>query len=351
MRRSVPPSTDGRAIATGPGTWGDRPLLPAARGPFSEAVIASIRTGGRCEIPALPLDPLADDDVQLALYVAYELHYQSFQDAREDAEWDPELLGARATLERAFEAALRRSVPDEEVDPSAVPAVLRELAEFPAATLARTLAREATEDQFREFLIHRSAYHLKEADPHTWAIPRLRGLPKAALIQIQADEYGSGRYPAMHATLFADVLDSFGLDRAYGAYVHRLPGVTLATVNLMSMFGLHRRLRGAIAGHLAAFELGSPRPNRLYGLAVRRLGHVDPRATRFFDEHVVADSVHDMVAAYDLAGNLASSEPATTGEIIFGARCLDLVDGAWADHVLNAWRAGRSSLLADDGHD
>ncbi len=66
-------------------------------------------------------------------------------------------------------------------------------------------------------------------------------------------------------------------------------------------------------GHLVAFELGSPKPNRLCGLAVRRLGYAKPAATRSFDEHVVADSVHDMIATYDLAGNVADQTRAKPG--------------------------------------
>ena len=77
--------------------------------------------------------------------------------------------------------------------------------------------------------------------------------------------------------------------------------VTLRTVNLMSLFGLHRRLRGAIVGHLALFEMTSAIPNRRYGNGLRRLGLGDD-ATDFFDEHVTADAVHEAVAAVDLAG-------------------------------------------------
>ena len=40
----------------------------------------------------------------------------------------------------------------------------------------------------------------------------------------------------------------------------------------MSLFGLHRRLRGALVGHLAAFEMTSSIPNRRYGDGLRRLG-------------------------------------------------------------------------------
>ena len=64
-----------------------------------------------------------------------------------------------------------------------------------------------------------------------------------------------------------------GLDDSYGALVDRVPGAVLAGVNAMSMFGLHRRLVGAIVGHLAAFEMTSSIPNRLYGNGLRRLGY------------------------------------------------------------------------------
>src|SRR3954453_19125102 len=113
-------------------------------------------------------------------------------------------------------------------------------------------------------MVHRSAYQLKEADPHTWAIPRLHGGPKGAMVEVQADEYGGGRPERIHAQLFADSMSALGLDAGYGAYLDHLPAPTLATVNLMSLFGLHRRLRGAIVGHLALFEMTSSLPNRRY---------------------------------------------------------------------------------------
>ncbi len=78
--------------------------------------------------------------------------------------------------------------------------------------LSSQLARNATANQFREFVIHRSLYHLKEADPHSWAIPRLSGPAKAALVEIQSDEYGGGRPDRMHAHLFATMMHGLGLD-------------------------------------------------------------------------------------------------------------------------------------------
>lgn len=322
------------------------PQLPQARGAMSAAIL-DLFSGRRLAFrPIAPPDVLVDDDFQLALYLCYELHYRGFRGVDESLEWSPDVIGARAEMERAFELALRNSIDFScAVTPDEVPSRLREIAERPSASLARSLARDASWDQFREFVIHRSAYHLKEADPHSWAIPRLSGPPKAALIQIQDDEYGGGNLPAMHSSLFADMMSSFDRDSAYGTYLDILPGATLATVNLMSMFGLHRQLRGAIVGHLAAFELGSAGPNRLYARGIRRLGLTHASATRFFDEHVVADSVHDMVATYDLAGSLACQEPELAADIVFGALALDVVDTTFSGHVLGAWASGRSSLL------
>ena len=211
-------------------------------------------------------------------------------------------------------------------------------------SLAAYLAEEATEERFREFLLHRSAYHLMEADPFTWAIPRLDGPAKAALVQIQSDEYGGGDARWMHSQLFADTMSAMGLDPDAGPPVDRLPGTTLATTNLISMFGLHRRLRGALVGHLAGFEMTSCVPNRRYGDGMRRLGY-DERATRFFDEHVEADAAHEAIAAHDLAGALVRDDPALLEDVLFGAAALLVTERRASETMLSAWSEGRSSLL------
>ncbi len=148
----------------------------------------------------------------------------------------------------------------------------------------------------------------------------------------------------VHAELFARAMAAVGLDREYGAYLEQIPGITLATVNLMSLCGLHRRLRGAIVGHLALFEMTSSIPNRRYGEGLRRLGY-EGEATLFFDEHVVADAVHENVAAVDLAGGLVRDEPALCASVLWGARALAFLDDRWCVHLLRAWEEGRSSLL------
>lgn len=288
-------------------------------------------------------EALADDDLQLSLYITYELHYRGFKGVLDEMEWHPGVLALRASLERSFLDALSETVPMRaELDPGDVGKKLFELAAADDGTLARQLGASGTVDQFREFAIHRSGYQLKEADPHSWAIPRLQGGPKAALLEVQFDEYGSGRADRIHALLFAQAMDALGLDSSYGAYLDRLPGATLATVNVMSMLGLQRRWRGAIVGHLAMFEITSAEPNRRYANGLRRLG-LDA-ATPFFDEHVEADSVHENIAAYDLAGGLAAQQPELTADIIFGAECLLELEGRWASGVMARWELNASSL-------
>ena len=68
------------------------------------------------------------------------------------------------------------------------------------------MAEEGTIEQMREFAIHRSMYQLKEADAHTWGIPRYAGPSRSAMIEIQMDEYGNGRPGEAHAELFADTI-------------------------------------------------------------------------------------------------------------------------------------------------
>lgn len=329
------------------------PTVPAPRGPLSAAILDALAGAPGTPVGALDvdpsLDPLADDDLHLALYCLYELHYRGLDGADERWEWDPGLLAARARLEAVFEAGLHAALAGwtpPEANAETMDLALRAIADAEdGPSLARHLETHGTLDQFREFLIHRSAYQLKEADPHSWAIPRLAGAPKAALIEVQADEYGGGDPARMHARLFADAMGAVGLDATYGAYLDRLPGVTLATVNLMSLFGLHRRHRGAIVGHLALFEMTSSIPNRRYATAARRLGRHDPRATAFFDEHVTADAIHENIAAVDLAGGLVRQEPRLLGDILFGARALVALDARWATALLDAWAAGRTALL------
>jgi hypothetical protein len=134
-----------------------------------------------------------------------------------------------------------------------------------------------------------------------------------------------------------------GLDDRYGHYVPAVPAVTLAVSNLMSLFALHRRWTGSLLGHLAALEMTSTEPNRLYSAGARRLG-AGVRAREYFDEHVEADAVHEQIAVHDLCEGYAAAHPGAAAGILFGAACCLAVDDALAAHLLSCWRAGQPSL-------
>jgi hypothetical protein len=133
------------------------------------------------------------------------------------------------------------------------------------------------------------------------------------------------------------------LDPTYGAYLDQLPAVTLATTNLISMFGLHRRLRGALVGHLASFEMNSVGPMGRYSAWLESLG-VPEGGRRFYDVHVEADEEHQYVAVEELVGGLLENEPDQAGAVLFGAKSVAFVERVFADHVVSAWRGDRTSL-------
>jgi hypothetical protein len=366
---STPVRTGAADAATTATAASTRLPLPAPRGPASTALLAALTAGPpdgssddsadvrleavratvaeRLHRATSGRDVLDDEDLQLTLTVLYELHYRGVDGVDDAWEWDPSLLAVRATIERPFEAAVRERAGSPACPGTDAATVARRLFELAAEddgpSLSRYVAKRADDAQVRELLALKSLYQLKEADPHTWAVPRLAGAPKAALVEIQADEYGGGRPGRMHAELFARTMRGVGLDDTYGRYVDAVPTPVLVALNTMSLFGLHRRLRGAIVGHLAAFEMTSSVPSRLYGNGFRRLGH-DEGTTWYFDEHVEADAVHEQIAARDLAGRLVEQEPALCDDVLLGAAACLAVEGDVAAYALERWQGGLSAL-------
>lgn len=330
------------------------------RGPVSRAVISHLtgdddaadHTALAATAVATGTDIVRDDDLQLALFVLYASAYGSLPALDPDREWDPALLATRRILEVEFERALRDAVPMPDLPEPTVDAVGRALFALAAAdtgpSLSRYFAKKATREQAEEMLVLRSVYTLREADPHSWAIPRLEGRAKAALVEIQSDEYGGGRPQRVHAVIFARAMRAAGLDDTYGAYVDEVPAVTLASLNMMSLFGLNRRLVGSIVGHLAAYEMTSSIPCRLYADGLHRLDF-DPEVAAYFEEHVEADAVHEQIAARDLAGSLAEDHPELLPDILFGAAACLTVDGWGGAATLEAWTEGASSLRTRAG--
>ncbi|MBV1779761.1 iron-containing redox enzyme family protein [Paeniglutamicibacter sp. ABSL32-1] len=331
--------------------------LPRPRGPLSSALLNLLERDDPSRAPELadrmeqsPVDPdiFFDEDLQLCLFVLYELHYSGFDSVADRWEWNTDLLQLRSRIEERFETRIMQSIPAiprVEANAQSVAEALSAMVEAaPGRSVADFVARRATIDQVREFLVHKSIYQLKEADPHTWAIPRLGGRAKSALVEIQGDEYGNGLPGRMHSQLFARTMAGLDLDGEFGAYIDRIPAIVLASVNLMSLFGLQRRHRGAICGHLAIYEMTSSLPNAKYARGFRRLGFGAP-VTDYFDEHVEADAVHEQIAARDLAGGLVEAEPQVAGNVFLGAAAALLLDGLAGTWQVDTWESGATTLL------
>jgi hypothetical protein len=304
-------------------------------------VLDALRSGHPAAIPQpAGADPYGED-LQLALYCCYELHYRGFAGVPAEREWDPDLLAARAAMERVFLAALRAEVPGgADLDAELAALLVEPLDE---RGVSHHLRRDGALWQLREYVAHRSLYHLKEADPQAWVIARLEGPAKAALVGIEHDEYGAGDPDRMHARLFAEMMEALGLSSAYGAYLDAAPAATLAEVNFMSLCGLHRALRGALVGQFAMVELtSSPGSERLVR-AMRRLGCPE-RAVEFYTEHVEADAVHEQQIRLGVLAPLLAAEPELTADVVFGIQASSLLAGRLATLLLDSWNAGRPSL-------
>lgn len=310
-------------------------LTPKARGSLSAAVAGALRTG-----PADVVVPAAEspEDAAIALWTLYELHYRGFDDVDDALERHPGLLAVRRELEVDLEGRLRsRYVPHAWAGDLGA-ALFAYVEGHDGPSLARHVQASADADQVLDLFRMRSVYHLKEADPTAWVVPRLSTGPKAALMELQFDEYGGGDPNRVHSHLWTLGMDALGLRTDYGAYVDEAPLEVLEQNNAMSLFGLHRRLRGAALGHLAAFEMTSSMPSRRMVQGLERLG-LAPEMVAYYAEHVEADAIHEQLAARTICGSLVESEPALADDVFLGAfTCLDLED-RFAHLVLGQWEA------------
>ncbi|MDF9717497.1 iron-containing redox enzyme family protein [Nocardioides sp. ChNu-153] len=319
--------------------------LPRPRGPISEAVVEVVR-GGRAEIPSVT--DIRSEDAQIALWTVYELAYRGFGDASPDAERDLELLRWRHHAEDLLEAELRdltRAAVDEARAAAAtVEGRLRALVDAgPSTPLARHLQRRATREQVLAYLVERSVYHLKESDPQAFVLGRVDGPAKVALGELLYDEYGGGRPERLHSHLYAEALEACGLDATYGAYIDQVEAPTLLSNNVMSLFAMQRRLRGASLGHLAAFEATSTDPCRRIAVGIERVGLPDAAAA-YFHEHVEADAVHEQVVMGDICGAAVAAEPAIEDDLLLGAATCLIIDAEASQALYDAITAPAPEL-------
>src|SRR3954447_15113268 len=124
------------------------PTLPQPRGPLSDLLLSALprpphRLGRPCE-------PVDFEDLQLALYCCYELHYRGFHGVDDAWEWEPLLLAFRAELEKRFEADVLELVgpPGEAPEPRQMDVALRELMHADdSPSVSSYIEREASAEQ------------------------------------------------------------------------------------------------------------------------------------------------------------------------------------------------------------
>lgn len=145
--------------------------IPEQRGPVSAALLAILagpptdNPAGLAELHvlvaarlAVPEDVIEDDDLQLALFCLYELHYGGLDGVDDGWEWHPGLISVRRLLEQPFEqelrAAARAAVPEVPPVPAAGPGsdgvatVLFALAATDTGpSMSKYVAKKATIDQ------------------------------------------------------------------------------------------------------------------------------------------------------------------------------------------------------------
>ena len=254
----------------------------------------------------------------------HELSYTGFIDGDDGLEWDIGLVTLRLELESALEEKLRDRFPGPPELPvdDLVDTFFGYVENHEGPSLAGYIHTDGTEEQVLELLRWRSVYHLKETDPSTFVLARLPRPARAALAELLYDEYGAGRPERLHSHLFAQALRSVGLDPDHG-YLDEVPLEVLEMNNAITMFGLHRRLRGAAMGHLAAFECTSSIPSSRLVRGLQRLGFAQP-VIDYYDEHVLADAVHEQVAVRNILLPLVQAEPDQLEQVFLGAfTCLD----------------------------
>jgi hypothetical protein len=288
---------------------------------------------------------LQDGDAQLALELLYSLHYRGLPDVDGHWEWHPGVMSARRRVEEVLEQAVALLARErlgrvDRWDPSPARCLQALTASDDSRSVATHVMRHASIDQVRDCIAQKSLYHLKEADSQTWMIPRLVGRAKGALIEIQVDEYGSGRPGQLHQEMYAGLMAALGLKNAEAEYLPQALPEMLAFTNVMSLYGLHRRHRGRLVGHLAAVEMTSSLPSRKMSRGLQRLG-LSQADVAFFDEHVVADAVHEQIAAVDLAGSLVADEPDQKASVIEGAAVYLCMESLLAEALFRYWDAGR----------
>ena len=292
-------------------------------------------------------DPLGDDDLQLALYLCFELHYRCFAGVDPAWEWRPDLLAVRAVLEEAFFDALEAEVgPGEPVDPDEVGDLL-----FRARSRRRgRLALAPARGRGRPRAVPR-VRRPPLALPAEGGRPAQLGDPAARRPGEDGAAGGAGRRvrrrPAASGCTRRSSPRRCGRSASTTARTptstasRRDPGDGQPDVGARACAASRR---GAIVGHLAMFEMTSAQPNRRYGNALRRLGF-DARGDRLLRRARRGRRgarEHRRLRPRRRPGARRSRSWPRTSSSAPGP--CSILEDRFARHLLAAWEQGETSL-------
>ena len=187
--------------------------------------------------------------------------------------------------------------------------------------------------------MHRSLYHLKEGDPHAWAIPRLTGQAKASFVAVEFDEYGGGRG-----------------EPGASAAIRRFAGCRRAGL-VLSRLSRRRARRVAGGGEPDVAVRATPRVVRrgdrtfrvnrdhfLAGVAAPGRGAAADGRTRCRVSSSTPNTSRPTRCTSKWSVSTWSvtwwrREPRLDRDVVFGIRARDLVEDRLAAHMMDCWTA------------
>ena len=312
---------------------------PATRGPVSTELLAAL---GRNDFPDhLPTlesaadaalrateDILYDDDLQLALLCLYELHYSGIEGVDDRWEWHPALMTVRSRIEAAFEDRLRTGVERNGLEfggdvssdrtPSSPQGVAEARSGWPRAGTGPPCPTSwpGRPPWTRPASSWPTGPSTSSRRP-TRTPGRSPGCPAGqvrAWWKSRPTSTAAAGPDGCTRSFSPGPCGALGLDPAFGP-TWTVPAITSPRSTPCRLFGLQRRLRGAIVGHLAIYEMTSSIPNA-YARGFRRLGFdaVTDSSTSMW--RPTRSTSRSPAGTWPAAGR---ADPALAPDVFFGA--------------------------------
>ena len=287
--------------------------------------------------PWPPLDaaaPVNRRDRFLSLLSIYDLYTAPLEQLGARADWagHPAIVTLKHRLEQQYLAELEAAGRSLDIAHDPVAAIRSLAAKDRLPRVYRWLAREATIDELREFLIVEGGPDGGFDDLVALCQVGLSGAPKMELARNYWDEMGNGTPADVHTDLH----------RAMGAALalpeqprESLPDAALARAALGGLLATNRRLQPEMIGALGLTELQAGPRCRLVLQAFRRLD-VPREAETFYAVHADVDPRHGKDWLDNVVAPLARDVPEWGPRMVRGAAWRWLVNAELFDSLGDA---------------